>query len=144
MYRPSSSFNEGRLSMENQMKSTASFRLVAMAAALALGMSGIASATLTDISATPLASSASNLVKPNISYVLDTSGSMAWTHAPDESQPWTTQVGYKTSQCNSIYYNPNIIYPPARNYDGTSMANSSFTAAPKDGVRPFGATGSSP
>jgi len=115
------------------MKSTASFRIIAIAAAFALGMSGIASATLTDLSATPLASSSSNLVKPNISYVLDTSGSMAWTHAPDESQPWASQVGYKTSQCNSIYYNPNIIYPPPRNYDGTTYPNASFTGAWKDG-----------
>src|SRR5471032_2890670 len=130
MYRPSSSFDEGRIPMEKQMKSTASFRLVAIVAALALGMTvGIASATLTDIAATPLASSSSNLVKPNISYVLDTSGSMAWSHAPDESQPWFNNVGYKTSQCNSIYYNPTIIYPPPRNFDGTQFANASFTGA---------------
>ena len=76
-------------------------------------------------------------MKPNISYVLDTSGSMAWTHAPDESQPWASQVGYKTSQCNSIYYDPSIIYPPARNFDGTQMANSSFTAAPVDGFHAY-------
>ncbi len=68
-------------------------------------------------------------MKPNISYVLDTSGSMQWTHAPDESQPWVDNVGYKTSQCNSIYYDPSILYPPARNYDGTTFPNSSFTSA---------------
>jgi len=115
-------------------------RLTALVAAIALAASFGASAALTDLSQTPLASSASNLVKPNISYVLDTSGSMAWSHAPDESQPWYNNVGYKTSQCNSIYYNPNILYPPARNYDGTQMANSSFTAAPKDGFASFDGT----
>ncbi|MFZ3320890.1 MAG: PilC/PilY family type IV pilus protein [Usitatibacter sp.] len=116
---------------------TLSFRLTTLLAALAMGAATGASAALTDISQSPLASAASNLVKPNISYVLDTSGSMAWTHAPDESQPWAGKVGYKTPQCNSIYYNPNIIYPPARNFDGTQMANSSFTAAPKDGFSAY-------
>src|SRR5471032_1843147 len=141
MYRPSSSFDEGMPKLEIPMKSTAArIRLVAMAAALALGMTGIASATLTDISATPLASSSSNLVKPNISYVLDTSGSMAWSHAPDEAQPWFNNVGYKTSQCNSIYYNPKILYPPARLYDGTTLPASSFTAAPINGFNSFDGT----
>src|SRR5450755_1505307 len=111
----------------------ASSRNAATLAVLMLGANGIAAAALTDLSQTPLASSSSNLVKPNVSYVLDTSGSMAWSHAPDESQPWAKQVGYKSSQCNSIYYNPNILYPPARNYDGTSMPNASFTAATTDG-----------
>jgi len=103
--------------------------LVRLAAAIALGSSLGASAALQDLSQTPLASAASNLVKPNISYVLDTSGSMAWSHAPDESQPFHTKVGYKTSQCNSIYYSPNIIYPPPRNADGTTFPNSTYTSA---------------
>jgi type IV pilus assembly protein PilY1 len=129
--------------MEKQMSSNRIRRLIVALSFALLGSSLGASAALQDLSQSPLASAASNLVKPNISYVLDTSGSMAWSHAPDESQPWTGNVGYKSSQCNSIYYNPNIIYPPARNYDGTQMANSSFTAAPKDGFSSFDGTGSS-
>ena len=103
--------------------------LLRIAAAILLGASFGATAALQDLSQTPLASAASNLVKPNISYVLDTSGSMAWSHAPDESQPFHTKVGYKTFQCNSIYYNPAIIYPPPRNADGTSFPNSTYTSA---------------
>ena len=107
----------------------ASSRLTATIAALMLGTSGLAGAAAISLSQTPLASSSSNLVKPNVSFVLDTSGSMAWSHAPDESQPFATQIGYKSSQCNSIYYNPTIIYPPPRNADGTTFANSSFTTS---------------
>src|SRR4051794_26624064 len=86
-----------------------------------------------DLSPTPLASSSSGLVKPNLSFVLDSSGSMAWSHAPDEAEPFFSQVGYKTSQCNSIYYNPAIIYPAPRNADGTSFTNATFSSAWKDG-----------
>ena len=87
-------------------------RMHALATALAfaaLTVSALAAAAVTDIATTPLASSASNLVKPNVSFVLDTSGSMAWGHAPDESEPFFNKVGYKASQCNTIYYDPNII-----------------------------------
>jgi len=104
-------------------------RIAATIAVLLLGTNGIANAALIDLAQTPLSTSSSNLVKPNISYVLDTSGSMAWTHAPDESQPFHANVGYKSSQCNSIYYNPNIIYPPPRNSDGTQFPNATYTAA---------------
>ncbi len=113
------------------------FRPTLLLAALAFGASTGASAALTDISQSPLASSSANLVKPNISYVLDASGSMEWSHAPDEALPFATKVGYKSSQCNSIYYNPNIIYPPPRVYDGSQFPNASFTAAVYDGFNAY-------
>ena len=104
----------------------------AIAAALAVGPA-IALAALTDLAPSPIAASTSGVVKPNVSFVLDTSGSMAWTHAPDESQPFATKYGYKSSQCNSIYYSPNISYVPPKNADGTNFPNAVFTAAYNDG-----------
>jgi len=93
-----------------------------------------AGAALTDITSAPLASSASTAVKPNVSFVLDSSGSMAWSHAPDEAlAPFLTKVGYKSSQCNSIYYRPDILYVPPKHADGTDFPNSNFLAAWKDG-----------
>jgi len=93
-----------------------------------------AGAALTDITNAPLASSASDAVKPNVSFVLDSSGSMAWTHAPDEAlAPFLTKVGYKSSQCNSIYYRPDILYVPPKHADGTDFPNSNFFSAWKDG-----------
>lgn len=112
-------------------------RLIAAALMLAVAAFPAAGA-LIDISPTPLASSSSGVVKPNISFVLDASGSMAWSHAPDESQPFFNSVGYKSSQCNSIFYRPDIAYVPAKHSDGTDFPNSSFTAAWTDGIAQTG------
>jgi type IV pilus assembly protein PilY1 len=103
-------------------------RVIAFAA-LAYGVSFAAGAALIDVAQAPLSSASSTVVKPNISFVLDTSGSMAWSHAPDEAEPFFDKFGYKTSQCNSIYYNPTINYVPPKNSDGTNFPNASFTGA---------------
>ncbi len=108
-------------------------RLLLLAATLALALP--AAAALTDLADAPLASSSSGSVKPNISFVLDTSGSMAWSHAPDEAQPFAGAVGYASSHCNSIYYDPNITYVVPKNADSTDFPNSSFTGAWVDGYR---------
>jgi len=92
-----------------------------------------AGAALTDIADAPLASSASDVVKPNISFVLDSSSSMAWTHAPDEALQFLTSVGYKSAQCNSIYYRPDILYVPPKRADGTDFPNANFFGAWQDG-----------
>jgi type IV pilus assembly protein PilY1 len=95
----------------------------------------------TDISPVPLGSSSTALVKPNILFVLDDSGSMSWSHMPDalfDSPPsgdplgWTgltDKVGYRNYLCNTVYYNPNTKYLPPRKADGTSYPDASFTDA---------------
>jgi type IV pilus assembly protein PilY1 len=88
---------------------------------------------LTDISNNPLSSATSVAVKPNVLFLLDNSGSMAWSHMPDSMGSFTSAAGYRNFQCNVIYYNPSIRYVPPKNPDGTDMANSSFTAAKDDG-----------
>ena len=106
---------------------------VAIAALVAGAASGIAGAAAIDLATSPLASSSSGLVKPNVFFVLDTSGSMAWAHAPDDAEVFAPKYGYKTSQCNSIYYNPKISYDPPKKADGTDFLNATFTGAWKDG-----------
>jgi type IV pilus assembly protein PilY1 len=108
-----------------------------LAAGALLGLVISAHAAVTDLATAPLASSASTVVKPNISFMLDSSGSMAWTHAPDEAQPFAGALGYPNSHCNTMYYDPSIRYVPAKNADGTDFANASFTSALQD---PFQAT----
>ncbi len=108
-------------------------RAAALAVLLAAGASGTALAALVDLSQSPLASASSGVVKPNVSFVLDSSGSMAWSHAPDEAEPFADFVGYKSAHCNSIYYRPDIKYVPPKNADGTDFPNASFTGAWKDG-----------
>jgi type IV pilus assembly protein PilY1 len=113
---------------------------------------GEALAQVTDIATAPLASSSTALVKPNILFVLDDSGSMSWSHMPDSifDDPgqavnwqvtaegglgWTgllDKVGYRNHLCNTIYYNPNIKYLPPRKANGASHPNALFTDAEED------------
>lgn len=90
-------------------------------------------AALTDLSDVPLASGVTTSVKPNLLFVLDDSGSMAWGFMPDDRYSWTSYVGFKNHSCNTIYYNPATIYIPPKNADGTSFADASFIAAKDDG-----------
>lgn len=97
-------------------------------------------AALTDIARAPLAGGASGQVKPNIMLLMDTSRTLAFTHMPDLVQgpsfgvtTGTTYVGYKSYQCNAIYFNPNGSYPLPKDASGTSLAVPSFTVAPYDG-----------
>lgn len=88
---------------------------------------------LTDIAAVPLASSSTTVVKPNILFTLDDSGSMARLYMPDEISGETGTTGFKNHLCNTIYYNPAINYVPPKNADGTDFANATFTNAKQDG-----------
>lgn len=90
-------------------------------------------AALTDLADVPLASSSSSAVKPNLLFVLDDSGSMAWGFMPDDRDNWTSYVGFKNALCNYIYYNPGVSYVPPKNADGTDFPASSFAAAANDG-----------
>jgi len=90
-------------------------------------------AALTDLADIPLASSSSSAVKPNLLFVLDDSGSMAWGFMPDDRDNWVNYVGFKNPLCNYIYYNPSVSYVPPKNADGTDFPASSFDAAKNDG-----------
>ena len=60
---------------------------IAAALVLALGVLGVvlpAQATV-DISSTPLSSSTASVVKPNLMFIMDDSGSMDWDFMPDWS-----------------------------------------------------------
>jgi len=74
--------------------------------------------------------------------VLDDSGSMLWTHMPDDDDDGGSTVtfdygyyGYRSSQCNGVYYNPMLTYKPPIYADGTSYPNATFTAAWTDGYK---------
>ena len=68
------------------MKRTSSTSLNMIRTALVLGM-GFAiqplGAALTDIATAPMANTASSVVKPNLMFLLDGSGSMDWDFMPD-------------------------------------------------------------
>lgn len=85
----------------------------------------------TDISNMPLANSTGQTISPNIQFIIDDSGSMAWDYAPDAvvsesnycksgrrgSSSYTTRCSegeapYFNSHINTIYYNPSNRYDP--------------------------------
>ena len=124
--------------------STSLFRATAAAVTLAVVamMSALlgpgANAAQTDISSSPLASTTSAQVKPNIMLLMDASGSMGWSHMPDEVEGehavGVGYVGYKSAQCNVLYYNPAQTYLSPKKADGSLFVTTpNFFAAPYAG-----------
>ncbi len=104
--------------------------------ALSLAVIGVsAQAAVTSISNIPLASGTESVVKPNVMFILDDSGSMAWDYLPDVADFSSSKYGARASQCNGMYYNPAITYQPPVNADGTSFPDASFGAALPDGFK---------
>lgn len=93
-----------------------------------------------DLADKPLSSGVSSEVKPNVMLILDDSGSMGWTHLPDHVRGQTTKYGYKSAQCNGVYYNPAITYSPPVKSDGSSYPSADFYNAPYDGFDTASAT----
>ncbi len=116
-------------------------------------------AALTDLGNAPLVSATTGDVLPNLMYILDNSGSMASNYMPDYindnnkcKSTTSTSItataftascafgdpAYNTSDFNTIYYDPQTTYNPARNADGTqrnsmtSANTSGWTAVPND------------
>lgn len=90
-------------------------------------------AAMTDISDAPFLSTASSQLKPNIMLLMDTSNSMRFSHMPDEiegANSGAMPIGYKSFQCNVLYYNPNQTYVIPKDGSGTALPTPSFTAAP--------------
>jgi len=104
---------------------------LALAASLALPLPALAAPVA--LATSPLATSTTSTVKPNLYFVLDDSGSMTWTFMPDTATNFRGNVGYQSSQCNGVYYNPNITYLPPLDSTGASYADASFTAARDNG-----------
>lgn len=117
------------------MKKTLFIRLFAL---VFLGLWGGISNTFagtTDLADAPMASSSSSVVKPNIMFVLDDSGSMQWSYLGDTvyGNGYVNTIGYRSSLCNKLYYNPNVTYTPPLKADGSSYPNSPFAGAYYDG-----------
>lgn len=97
-----------------------------------------AQGAITDIAQAPLITSSSSTlsVKPNVFLMMDDSGSMDWSHMPDDAadsgsiMPMTYgYYGYRSSQCNGVYYDPTINYYAPVKADGTSYPDAIFTSA---------------
>ena len=131
----------GDLIMQTTRSKIACKLVLIAAVASALGVPLLASGAITDISSEPVTQVSANPVKPNVMFILDDSGSMSWTHMPDDADDGGSSVpfrygfyGLRSSQCNRVYYNPNIIYKLPVKADGTYYSAATFTAAWTNGI----------
>jgi type IV pilus assembly protein PilY1 len=125
---------------ENAMVRTTLFRrTAALLVGCALGASALAAKT--DLADAPLTTSSNSSVLPNLMFILDNSGSMAWEHMPDDASDnnnLTFKFGFyglRSSQCNGIYYDSSITYKPPVDSAGISYANANFYAAVPNGFK---------
>jgi type IV pilus assembly protein PilY1 len=104
---------------------------------LAIGLiAPTANAASVTLATSPLATSTTSSVKPNLLFIIDNSGSMDWDHMPDDSSDGGSAVsfnfgyyGLRSSQCNQVYYDPNTTYLPPLDDTGVVYPDASFTAA---------------
>ena len=98
---------------------------------------GSAGAAVTDIAPAPLAKATTSIVKPNVMFILDDSGSMGWDYMPDYVEDEELckddstagrdylrecrfgDPAFNNSRFNAVYYNPEVTYLPPVNADGT-------------------------
>ena len=107
--------------------------------AFTVGMSFIlplsALAASVSLSTSPLVSSTTSAVKPNVMFILDDSGSMDWDYLPDwanDIHPVSTNLTYtsapellKNAGFNGVAYNPAITYSPPTYYNADGSSNTS-------------------
>lgn len=87
----------------------------------------------TDIANAPLSLSSTEIVKPNVMFILDDSGSMDETYSPDTANFGSDKLGAKSSHCNGMYFNPLVTYKPPVDSLGASYADSIFGEAQSNG-----------
>ena len=121
-------------------RSTARCQLLSLALAVGLASPLPALAASVALATSPLATSTTSSVKPNLLFIIDNSGSMNWDHMPDDDGDGGSSVtfnygyyGLRSSQCNQVYYDPATAYLPPVYADGTSSPNASFPGALSNG-----------
>ncbi len=104
---------------------------------LILSGAAICAHALTDLAQAPIHFLLTAPVKPNLMFILDDSGSMQWSYLGDEvfTHQYQNKVGYRSSLCNKVYYNPQVRYDPPMYADGRSFLPQNFNAAQYDGFR---------
>lgn len=85
----------------------------------------------TAIADSPIATTPSASIRPNVMFVLDDSGSMDFDYLPDEVN--YDNLCFGAAFINRIFYDPTKRYAPPPKADGTSYPDSSFNNAKLDG-----------
>ncbi|EIM31661.1 Tfp pilus assembly protein, tip-associated adhesin PilY1 [Leptothrix ochracea L12] len=126
---------------------------IAVLLGLLTGSSNVLAANA-DIAQVPI-TAVQGLTKPNIMFILDSSGSMGWDYMPDDVGSGSCSTAnngnngnngnnaksyaFCASQCNGVAFNPAVDYLPPIKADGTAYPAISFINAPSDGY--VGGTG---
>ncbi len=99
---------------------------------------GQAQAPAAEPARAPLRFLSASVVKPNLYFILDDSSSMQWSYLGDEvvTYGYENAVGYRSSDCNKIYYNPALSYPVPVDSAGQPYPAQEFGAALYDGFQP--------
>lgn len=89
-------------------------------ALLFLGAVSGTQGAVTSISSAPLVTSSASAVLPNLTFILDDSGSMDWSYMPDWANGAITELA-RNSRFNGVAYDPAVTYqkPVRYNSDGT-------------------------
>ena len=122
----------------NTHSTTSQLLALALTACLAMPLPSLAASVA--LATSPLASSTTTTVLPNVMFILDDSGSMDNDYMPDDANDFDGKYGFPSNQCNGVYYDPSITYNPPVYADGTNYANASFTAAWTNGYNTAGGT----
>ncbi|MBM34427.1 MULTISPECIES: pilus assembly protein [unclassified Arsukibacterium] len=103
-----------------------------------MGLSSAHAATTLSIPQVPLQTGSD--VPPNILFMLDDSGSMAWSYMPDSisgicrnSTDVEDRAMGRSPHINKAYFDPAVNYVAPLQANGTPFANASFTAARTNG-----------
>ena len=136
--------------MKYHLRTDSTLRLVfslALTASLALPLAAQASSIT--LATSPLATSTTSTVMPNVMFLLDNSGSMDWLHMPDDATDPGSSVtfsygyyGERSSQCNQVYYDPNTTYLPPVDSAGAAYTDASFANARVNGYSTAACTAS--
>lgn len=101
---------------------------------------GIVCAASLSLATTPLATSTTSAVKPNLLFILDDSSSMSREYMPDTVNSDNSDNCYRNNYYNGVYYNPDLTYTLPVDAAGTSYAASSFGSAKTNGFNSSSST----
>jgi type IV pilus assembly protein PilY1 len=117
----------------NMLSTPSQLLALALTACLALPLPSLAASVA--LATSPLATSTTSTVLPNVMFILDDSGSMDNNYMPDDANDFDGNYGFPSNQCNGVYYDPSITYNPPVYADSTNYSNASFTAAWTNGYK---------
>lgn len=86
-------------------------------------------AAAVNLADSPVANLTGTKVKPNIMFIFDDSGSMAFYELPDSLYDKRSKYAYKNAACNSLFYDPARTYELPIKSDGTAYPTPTFISA---------------